>query len=171
MFRRFVIPDMRDRPGRASLGLLVGALLATTAFAQAPPTPQPAQQAQVPSTPRVFSSDAGLVLNFIKSDKTEEFEAVIAKLKEALGTSANPERKEQARSWKVFRSPDPGPAGSVIYVFITDPAVKGADYTVSTILAGAFPPAEVNDLTKQYAGAYAQGQNIVNLSLVSDLGK
>jgi len=48
--------------------------------------------------------------------------------------------------------------------------VKGADYTVSTILAEAFPQ-EVQTLYKQYADAYAQGQNFVNLALVSDLGK
>jgi len=39
------------------------------------------------------------------------------------------------------------------------------------VLAEGFPPAEVNELYKQYAGAYAQGQNFVNLALVADLGK
>ena len=59
----------------------------------------------------------------------------------------------------------------MLYVFLIDPSVKGADYTVSNILAEAFPPAEVADLYKQYAGAYASGQNFVNLTLVADLGK
>ncbi len=58
----------------------------------------------------------------------------------------------------------------MLYVFIIDPAVKGADYTVSTILAEAFPT-EVQALFKQYADAYASGQNFVNLTLVSDFGK
>ena len=58
----------------------------------------------------------------------------------------------------------------MLYVFVIDPAVKGADYTVSNILAEAFP-AEVQTLYKQYADAFASGQNFVNLSLVSDLGK
>jgi hypothetical protein len=92
-------------------------------------------------------------------------------LKEALQKSEKPDRKEQAKTWKVFKSPDPAAGGNVLYVFVIDPAVKGADYSVANILAEAFPPAEVNELYKQYAGAYAQGQNIVNLSLVSDLGK
>ena len=112
-----------------------------------------------------------MVLNFIKPDKTADFEAVMGKLKEALQKSEKPERKEQAKSWKVFKSPDPAAGGNVLYVFVIDPAVKGADYTVSNILAEGFPPAEVNELYKQYAGAYAQGQNFVNLSLVSDLAK
>jgi len=152
---------------RIVFGLVVGALSATTAFAQA----APAAAAQAAPTARLFASDAGMVLNFIKADKTADFEAVIGKLKEALHKSEKPERKEQAKSWKIFKSPDPAQGGNILYVFIVDPAVKGADYSVANILAEAFPPADVNELYKQYAGAYASGQNIVNLSLVVDLGK
>jgi hypothetical protein len=163
MFRRIVF------------GFVVGTLSAATAFAQAAPatppaTAAPAQAAQAAPTARTFASDAGMVLNFIKPDKTADFESVIGKLKEALGKSEKPERKQQAATWKVFKSPDPAAGGNVLYVFMIDPSVKGADYTVSTILAEAFPT-EVQALYKQYAEAYASGQNFVNLSLVSDLGK
>ena len=151
---------------RIVFGLVVGTLSATTAFAQA----APAAAAQAAPTARLFASDAGMVLNFIKPDKTADFEMVIGKLKEALHQSEKPERKQQAASWKVFKSPDPAAGGNVLYVFMIDPSVKGADYTVSTILAEAFPT-EVQALYKQYAEAYASGQNFVNLSLVSDLAK
>ena len=154
---------------RIVFGFVVGTLSAATAFAQAAPA-APAAAAQAAPTARTFASDGGMVLNFIKPDKTADFEAVIAKLKEALSKSAKPERKQQAASWKVFKSPDPAAGGNVLYVFMIDPSVKGADYTVSTILAEAFP-AEVQALYKQYAEAYASGQNFVNLALVSDLGK
>jgi hypothetical protein len=173
---RIAAPAAGGRAGWIALGLVVG-VMSTTAMqaqqppAQQPPAQQPAQQAQAAPTTRVFASDAGMVLNFIKPDKTADFEAVMGKLKEALQKSEKPERKEQAKSWKVFKSPDPAAGGNVLYVFVIDPAVKGADYTVSNILAEGFPPAEVNELYKQYAGAYAQGQNFVNLSLVSDLAK
>jgi len=149
---------------RIVFGLVVGTLSATTAFAQA----APAAAAQAAPTARLFASDAGMVLNFIKPDKTADFESVIGKLKEALNKSEKPERKQQAASWKVFKSPDPAAGGNVLYVFMIDPAVKGADYTVSTILAEAFPT-EVQTLYKQYAEAYASGQNFVNLQLISDL--
>jgi hypothetical protein len=112
------------------------------------PRSQPDQQTTVPAK-RVFGSDAGMVLNFIKPEKTADFEAVIAKLKEALAKSPRPERAQQAHSWKVFRS---------------------ADYTVSTILAEAFPD-DVQTLYKQYAESYASGQNFVNLSTVQALGE
>jgi hypothetical protein len=155
-----------------SAGVLV---TGATGRAQQPATPAPpaagAQQAQQAAPARVFGSDAGMVLNFIKPDKTADFEAIVAKLKEALAKSDKPERKEQAASWKVFRAVEPGANGAVLYVFNVDPAVKGADYTVSTILAEAFPPAEVNTLYRQYAEAYASGQNFVNLTLVAALGQ
>lgn len=143
---------------------LAGVLWASTAFAQA----APAQQAVPASTKRVFASDAGLVLNFIKPDKTADFEALVAKLKDALART--PERKAQAASWKVFKSPDPAAGGAVLYVFVMDPSVKDADYTVSTLLAEAFPT-QVQELYKKYADSFASGLNFVNLSLVSDLGK
>jgi len=161
---------------RIALGLVVGTLSAAPVFAQAAPAQQaptqqpPAGQAQAAPTARTFANDSGMVLNFIKPDKTADFEAVVAKLKEALAKSDKPERKEQAKSWQVFKSPDPAAGGNVLYVFLINPAVKGADYTVSNILAEAFPT-EVQTLYKQYAEAYASGQNFVNLSLVSDLGK
>jgi hypothetical protein len=135
----------------------------------APSQDQPAQHAAAPA-PHVFGSDAGLVLNFIKPDKTADFEAVITKLKEALQKSDKPERGKQAASWRVFRAVEPAANGGALYVFIIDPAVKGADYTVSTILAEAFPD-QVQALYKQYAEAYVSGQNFVNLTLVSALGE
>jgi hypothetical protein len=168
MFRTRLAAAARVRPIAAVLYLVVGASSAGAMQAQAP---APAQQAQAAPPPRVFASDAGMVLNFVKADKTADFEAVMAKLKEALQKSTKPERKQQAAGWRVFKAQEPAQGGNVLYVFVIDPSVKGADYTVSNILVEAFTPAEVNELYKQYAGAYASGQNFVNLTLVSDLGK
>ena len=155
---------------RMALGVVVvGAMLsATSVYAQQPAAP--AGQAQAVSNARLFPNDGGMVLNFIKPDKTADFEAVIAKLKEALAKSEKPERKQQATGWKIFKSPDPAGA-NVLYVFIIDPSLKGADYQISNIIAEAFPPAEANDILKKYSDAYAQGMNIVNLNLIQDLSK
>ncbi len=156
----------RDAPvvGGRYRWMAIGLVL-TLAYAAAPRLQ--AQAAQAPAA-RVFASDAGMVLNFVKPDKTADFEAVMQKLKEALAKSEKPERKQQAASWKVFKSPDAAQGGNILYVFIIDPAVKGADYTVSTLLAEAFPQ-EVQGLYKQYADAYATGQNFVNLTLSVDM--
>ena len=148
-------------------------MCASSASAQPPvqPPAQPMQQATPAPAARVFGSNTGVVLNFIKPDKTADFEAVLAKLKDALQNSSNAQRMEQAASWKVYKSPDPGPAGSVLYLYIVDPVIKGADYAVATILAEAFSSEELAALNKRFTEAYASGQNIVNLNLVSDLGK
>ena len=50
------------------------------------------------------------------------------------------------------------------------PAIKDADYSVANILAESFPPTEVNALYEKYRDAYASGQNILNLGLISDFG-
>lgn len=173
MFGMFV-PANERRAGRLAVATIGSVLAVSPLYAQAPAgqaaAGQPAQQAQAAPAARVFASDAGMVLNFIKPDKTADFEAVMGRLKEALAKSEKPERKQQAATWQVFKSPDPAAGGNVLYVFLINPSVKDADYTVSTILNEAFPT-EVQALYKQYAEAYASGQNFVNLTLVTDMGK
>ena len=167
----------------AGQGRRIGIALSVVMLLGAAPHGQQATQASVPDHPsdqqarqapavntRVFASDAGIILNFIKPDKTADFEAVMARLKEALAKSSKPERRQQSTSWKIFRTMEPGANGSVLYVFTIDPAVKGADYTVSTILAEAFPN-DVQALYKQYAEAYCLAAKVVNLKLVSALGQ
>ncbi len=159
---------------RTLLGLtLVLPLMAASAFVlsagtAAPQQPASGQQTAPPA--RTFAADAGMVFNPIKPDKTADFESVMGKLKEALQKSTDENRKKQAAGWKVFKAVEPGPNGSVLYIFIMDPAVKGADYTVSKILAEVFPT-EVQDLYKKFSDAYAGGQNYVNLQLASNFGQ
>ena len=162
--------------GWLGVGVIVGALsvAATRALAlpvQQPPTlPAPAQSAQTTPNPRVFISDVGLVLNFVKTEKSADFEAVIVKVKEALEKSDKPERKQQAASWKVYKAVEAASSGTTLYVFFIDPPVKGADYTISTILAEAFPE-ELQTLFPQYRDSYNQGQNFVNLMVVPAVDK
>jgi hypothetical protein len=158
MFRRIVF------------GLVAGVLSATTVFAQA----APAAPAQVPAAPSpfVFPGDAGVILNFVKADKTADFEMVLGKLKEALAKSEKPERKAQAAGWKVFKASEPGPGGAVIYVFVMDPVAKGAEYKVGDILVEAFG-AEGQTLYKTYSEAYGTPAigALLHLTNVVALGK
>jgi hypothetical protein len=148
------------------LTVIAGVLAARASFAQQPPA-----QAAPAKNPYVFASDGALLLQFIKADKTADFEMIMAKVKEALNKSDKPERKEQAKSWKLFKAAEAGAGGAAIYVSIIEPAVKGADYTVSTILAEGFPT-EANALYKTYADVFGNPPgNLLNLTLVSDLGK
>ena len=168
MFRSGAVPACTGRLRWIAVGLVAGTMGAGTAYAQA----QPPQQAQATPTARVFGSDAGMVLNFIKPDKVADFDMIIGKLKEALQKSDKPERKQQAAGWKIYKSPDPAAGGNVLYIFIISPSVKGADYQVSNLLVeGLGNNAETNALLKKYAESYATGMNIVNLQVLQDLGK
>ncbi|HXD17624.1 MAG TPA: hypothetical protein VN654_11465 [Vicinamibacterales bacterium] len=138
----------------------------------APPAPVPAVPApgqSVVSPPplgRVFASEQGLIFNAIRPDKVMDFETVIAKLREALANSKDPVRNQQGWGWKIFKAAEPGPNGSVLYVFVVDPAVKGADYGVAKILAEAYP-AEIMELYRMYTTAFATaGQTLLNLGPV-----
>ncbi len=161
MFRRIVV------------GLAVALLSATTVFAQAAPAAAPAQPAAAPPNPFIFNSDGGVILNFVKADKTADFEMVMGKLKEALAKSDKPERKAQAAGWKYFKATEPGPNGAVIYVFVMDPVAKGAEYSVGNILVEVLGATEGQALYKTYSDSYANPAigALLHLTKVAELGK
>ncbi len=163
------------------IGLMAAAaplVVRALTFAEQPPA-QPAQvqggqaaQAQSGQAAQglVFGADAGVVFNVIRPDKTADFEMVMGRVKDALQKSENPIRKQQAAGWKVFRAQEPDAKGNVLYLYVLDPAVKDADYTVSRILAEVFPT-EAQELWLKFRDAYAAGQNRLNLNLVADFGR
>jgi hypothetical protein len=98
-----------------------------------------------------------------------DFETVLAKLRAALTNAKDPVRNQQGWGWKIFKAAEPGPNGSVLYVFVMDPAVKGADYGVAKILSEAYPN-EIMDLYRMYTGAFATaGQTLINLQPIPSL--
>jgi hypothetical protein len=113
---------------------------------------------------RVFGSPAGLIFNPIKPDKTADFELVLGRLRTALATNPDPLRKKQGAGWKVYKAAE-AYEGNVLYVFVIDPAVEGADYTISRILAEMYP-AEVQDLYVKFRDSYAAGQTLWNMTPV-----
>lgn len=157
---------------------------ATTAAQQQtapPPTTPPAQQqpaAQQPPEPAIgFTSGAGMVFNVIKASSTADFEMVLGRLREALLKSENPARKQQAASWKVYKSADPAQTAqaadgtthpAVMYIFVFEKAVPGVDYDPVRILSEAFPT-EVNALYEKLKTAYVT-LNKASMTLVMEMG-
>jgi hypothetical protein len=160
---------------RIVVGLAVVTLSATSVFAQTAPAPAaaPAQPAAAAPNPFVFPGDAGVILNFVKADKTADFEMVLGKVKEGLAKSEKPERKQQATGWKVFKASEPGPSGAAIYVFIMDPVATGAEYSVGNILVEAFGQTDGQALYKTYSESYANPAigALLHLTKVAELGK
>ncbi len=149
----------------------------------APPagaTPQaPGAAGQVPGAPgtppppavpasRKFTADGGVIFNMIKPDKGPDFEAVMAKVKEALAKSDNPKRKQMALTWRVFKGVEAGPNGNLIYVFWFDPPIKDEDYQITAILGEAFPD-QLQDLWSKFTGCFVNGQTMLNLQQVVNM--
>jgi hypothetical protein len=145
--------------------LTTAGLANAQAAAQQAPAAAPAQAAPAPQA-RVFTGDLGLMFNVIKPDKTADFEMVVGKLKEAFAKSDDPVHKQMAQGWRVIKNPEPIQGGNYLYVFLIDPVVKDADYTVSRVLAKAFP-AEVQELFKVYSACFAGGVTLANFQLVA----
>ena len=162
--------------------LLAAGLIAaplTLAFAQAPaaqePAPaaqEPAPAAQAPAPPPgiTFDSDAGILIMYIKPDKTADFETAMTKLRDALSKSEKPERRQQATGWKLYKAAEPGPNGAVTYVNVMSPALKGADYTMTKILYETFPT-ESQQIFPLLRDSFAGGMGKLTLTTVVDYGK
>ena len=99
---------------------------------------------QVEAQPQVtFPGDAAVMLHFIKPGQAQAYEGVMGRLGEALQNSQNTEtnRQQQAQGWKVYRAElDITGQGGVMYAWVIDPVVGGANYAASTILSEVFPP-------------------------------
>ncbi|MBP1603971.1 MAG: hypothetical protein H6Q09_1143 [Acidobacteria bacterium] len=156
---------------RIGIALMIVAVVVLTsagaAYAQAAPAQQAPAAAPAPQA-RVFTGDVGLMFNQIKPDKTADFEMIIGKLKEALAKSDDPVHKQMAQGWRVIKNPEPIQGGNYLYVFLIDPVVKDADYTVSRVLAKAFP-VEVQELFKVYSSCFAGGVTLQNYTTIANM--
>ena len=120
------------------------------------------EPAKEPAKPVLtLDGDSAIVLLLIKGDKTADFEAVIAKYKEAFAKSDNPKRKEQLAGLTFLKSPTPM-SGNTAYIFRVDPVVKGEEYDITRIIYEVFP-SEATDMFNKYKDAFA-GRQIIPLN-------
>jgi predicted MPP superfamily phosphohydrolase len=133
---------------------LAGFTLAGAAVASAQ---EPAQEPAKVVLP--LEGDATVMIVLIKPDKTADFEAVIAKYKEALAKNDKAARKEQLAGIKIYKSPT-AMGGNTAYIFSVDPVVKGEEYDITRVINEVFP-SEVTDYFNKYKDAYAGRQIIV----------
>ena len=102
-----------------------------------------------------FNGNMALLSIAIKPGQTAQFEQIMAKVREALTTSSNPQRKQQAAGWKVFKSATAMPDGNIVYTHVINPVVRGTDYTIMAILYEAFTdPSEQTALFETYRDAF-----------------
>jgi hypothetical protein len=128
---------------------------------------EPATTTPITSSVRIFTTPAGMIINAVRPERVTDFEKVIAYLQEALATSANATVRAQAQGWRVLKASETGPNGTVLYVFLFDPAVQGADYGLGRILAEAFPDQmKLQEIWKLYTDSLASGGSLLSLTPV-----
>jgi hypothetical protein len=122
------------------MGRTLAALLACTlSFTPAALLAQTAASRLPASQPDyVFPPGAGLLFFYVHPDKAVDFEAIVTRLAQVLDLSADPVRREQAASWRVFRSLERSDEHA-LYLFYFDPVVSGADYDPIKMLTEAVP--------------------------------
>ena len=151
---------------RVSGLLLAGALMLLPAFSQGHGGVRAQGQALT------FDGDTAILTVTIKPDKTADFEQIMADVRTALMKSEKPERKQQAAGWKVVKSATPMKDGTIVYMHLISPVVKGADYTILAILYEANPdPAAQRAIFEKYRDAFAASLGGGAFTTVVDLSK
>ena len=165
--------------------VLALALTPPALLAQQPPSPPPQQppaapRPETPTTPtttpaapaaassaRTFTAPAGVIINAVRPERVADFEKLIGYLKTALASSSDTTVRAQAQGWRVLKASETGPNGAVLYVFLFDPTVPGADYGLGRILAAAFPDqTKLQEIWKLYTDSLATGGSLLNLTPV-----
>lgn len=164
---------MSQRPVRVLVGVLSTLVISAAFVAQivaqnGPPSTAPQGAAPAAHEKLTFNGDAALWTVAIRPDKTADFEDVMQKMRSALMKSSDPLRRQQAAGWKVLRVSQPLPDGTIAYVHVVDPVVKGADYTIMQTLYDAFPD-ERQALYEKYRGAFAKNLSLATGSIAVDL--
>ena len=126
--------------------LLTGAIMLLPAFSQGHGGVRAQTQALT------FDGDTAIVTVAIKPDKTAEFEQIMNDVRAALMKSEKPERKQQAAGWKVVKSATPMKDGTIVYMHVINPVVKGADYTILAILYSLMREWSPGEYLRQPAG-------------------
>jgi hypothetical protein len=151
-------------------------VLAPTAIQaqQAPPPPaapakvppaEPASKPLAASSARTFTTPAGVIVNAVRPERVADFEKVLGYLQAALSASANETVRAQAEGWRFYKASEPGPNGSVVYVFLLDPAVTGVEYGLGRILAEAYPDeTKLQEIWKLYTDSLASGGSLLSLT-------
>lgn len=111
----------------------------------------------------VVGSPAGLILTQVKPPHADEFEKTLVAVRDALSKSKNAVRKQQAEGWKFYRAAEPL-SGNTLFVFLLDPAVPNADYSLDAIVNAELSKEEADRVLGIFAKSIATKQNLLKLT-------
>ena len=123
--------------------------------------PVPTPPAKAPE--RSFNASMGMLLVPVLPTKVEDFEKFLGYVRDALAKSTDQTVLRQAKGWRFFRMPEPGPNQDVIYAFLFEPAVPCVDYALGPILNAAIPDeAKVLEVMNLYKNSVRNGGTLMN---------
>ena len=123
--------------------------------------PVPTPPAKAPE--RSFIAPMGMLLVPVLPTKVEDFEKFLGYVRDALAKSTDQTVLRQAKGWRIFRMPEPGPNQDVIYAFLFDPAIPCVDYALGPILNAAIPDeAKVLEVMNLYKNSVRNGGTLMN---------
>jgi hypothetical protein len=109
-----------------------------------------------------------MLFHTVRPDRVTDFEKAVAYLQAALQQSTDPRVQAQARGWRMYKASEAGPNGTVLYAFVMDPTVPGADYALGPILAAAYPDMpQLQEIWRLYTGAVTSGGTLLNLTPIA----
>jgi len=109
------------------------------------------------------SGEGGIFLNQIKPEKAADFEVLMQRVRDAMRNSAHQIRQQQEKTWSMYRAAEPF-SGNTLFVFVMDPAVRGADYQFASILRDVMPEKDMVKLVKQISDCYAGPVGILSVT-------
>jgi hypothetical protein len=129
----------------------------------------PAGPAASATAARTFTAPVGLLFNTVRADKALDFERLVASVRKALESSTDPALQAMAKGWRFYKASEPGPANSVLYVFLVDPTVPGEDYGLGRVLSsGSKDTAALQEVWKLYTSSVTGGGSLLNLSPIPE---
>ncbi|HJU44911.1 MAG TPA: hypothetical protein VJ691_18940 [Vicinamibacterales bacterium] len=114
------------------------------------------------------TAQAVVITVLVRPTRETEFISTLGYLGKALGASAKAARRQQARGWRVFKSPEAFGENKA-YVMSLDPVVNRAEYDMIRLIQETYP-AEVDALFGKYREAYA-GQAVSRLTNRIEMSK
>ncbi len=139
--------------------LAVGVLLGTSFAPESEAAAQPVMN---------FSGGSAVVMSYVAPAGTGDFERVMREYGGSLSASENAQYNQMASSMKIFRAAEPGPNNTVLYMWIIDPVISGANYAEAQILNDE-KPEEVQELYDALLAAMeGGGRQTVNMELVME---
>jgi hypothetical protein len=74
--------------------------------------------------------------------------------------------------WKIIKNKEPQGDGTILYIHVLDPVVRGADYSITNIVYEAFPdPQERIDFYDLYRGSINSAFFTIQAPVVADLSR